>query len=68
MQNFYKLQGKTKKVTLYVTQLEEALNVVQQEYPMMLSMSMVQKHLSDYLFHGLCKQLHDSMSYLYDDT
>ena len=41
MQNFYKLQGKTEKVMLYVTQLE-ALNVVQQEYLMMLSTSEVQ--------------------------
>ena len=68
IQIFYKLQqGKVEKVTLYVTQLEGALNVVQQEYLMMLSASEVQQHLRDFLFHGLCKQLHDSMCYLYDD-
>ena len=50
MQNFYKLQGKTEKVTLYVTQLEGTLNVVQQEYLIMLSASEVQQHLRDWLF------------------
>ena len=52
---------------LYVIQLEGAQNVVQQEYPMMLRMSDVQEHLRDCLFCGLCKQLHNSMPYLYDD-
>ena len=54
-------------ITVYETWLEGALNVAQQEYPMMLSVSEAQKHLRDGLFHGLCKQLHDSMCYLYDD-
>ena len=67
MQNCYKLQqGKTEKVLIYVTHLEGALNMVQQEYPMMLSMSKVQKHPRDQLFHGLGKQLYDSKHYLYD--
>ena len=56
------------KVTLYVTQFEGALYVVQQEYPAMLSQSEVQTNLRDCLFHGLHKQLCDSMHYLYDDT
>ena len=69
MQNFYKLQqGKVEKATLYVTQLEGALNVVQQEYLMMLSTSEVQQHVRDCLFCGLNKQFHDSMHYLYDDV
>ena len=34
----------------------------------MLSVREVQQHLRDCLFHGLHKQLHDSMHYLYDDT
>ena len=51
-----------------VSKLEGALNVVQQEYPMMLSMSEVQNHLRDDLFHRLHKQLYDSMHYLYDDV
>ena len=68
IQFFYKLQqGKTEKVTVYVIQLEGALNAFQQEYPMMLSISKVQKHLRDCHFRGLCKQLCDSMCYLYDD-
>ena len=41
MHNFYKLQGKAGKVTVNVTQLEGALNAVQQEYSTMLSMSEV---------------------------
>ena len=50
MQNIYKLQqGKMENVTL----LEGALDVVQQEYPIMLSVSDVQEHLRDCLFHGL---------------
>ena len=44
MQNFYKLQGKTERMTVYVTQLEGALNAVQQKYPTMLSASMVKKN------------------------
>ena len=69
MQNIYTLQqGKTEKVTLYVTLLEEALNVVQQEYLTILSTNEVQQHLRDRLFHGLHKQLRDSMCYLYDDA
>ena len=45
MQNFYKLQqGKSEKVTVYVTQLERALNACQQEYPKILSMSKVPTH------------------------
>ena len=68
MQNLYKLQqGKTEKVPVYFTHLEGEQNVVQQEYPTMLSMGKVQKYLRDHLFHGLHKQLHDSMCYLYDD-
>ena len=53
MQNFYKLtQGKTEKVPVYVTFLEGVLNVVQQEYPTMLSVSKVQQHLRDVSFIG----------------
>ena len=66
MQIIYKLQqGKTEKVMLYVTQLEGVLNEVQQDYSKKLGVSKVQKHLRDGLFHGLCKQLCDSMCYLY---
>ena len=69
MQKFYKLQqGKTEKVTVYVIQLEGAPNAVQQEYPTMLSVSKVHKKVRDHLFHGIHKQLHDSMCYFYDDT
>ena len=35
---------------------------------MILRANNVQKHLRDFLFHGLCKQLCNSMHYLYDDT
>ena len=69
MQNFYKLQqGKTEKVTVHVTQLEGALNAAQQEYPMMLSTSEVQKHLRDCLFHGLHKQLYVLPVWWYGDN
>ena len=51
---------------VYMTQLEGALNAVQQEHPNMLSMGKFQKHLQDCHFDGLQKQLHDSMHYLYD--
>ena len=33
----------------------------------MLSVGEVQKHLRDYLFHGLHKHLHISMHFLYND-
>ena len=65
MKKNYKLQqNQLEKVTLYVTQLEGALNAVQHEYPLMLSASEVQQHLRECLH----KQLHDSMCYLCDDT
>ena len=68
MQHFYKLQqGKTEKLLICVTHLEGVLNVVQQEHPMMLSMGKFQKQLRDHLFHGFCKQLHDSICHLYND-
>ena len=54
-------------MTVYITQLDGALNVVQQQYSTMLSMSEVQNHLRDHLFHGLHRQLHNSIQYLYDD-
>ena len=41
--------------------------MVQQEYPNMLSAGQVQKHLRDCLFHGLHKQLCNSMPYVYDN-
>ena len=41
--------------------------MVHQEYLAMLSAIEMQQHLRDYLFHGLHKQLHTSMDYLYDD-
>ena len=44
------------------------MNVVQQEYLTMLSANEVQQHLRNQLFHGLIKQLWDSMHYLYDDA
>ena len=54
MQNFYKLQqGKIEKVPVYVTKLKEVLNLVQGDYPNMLSTNEVQKHLRNCLFHGL---------------
>ena len=68
MQNFYKLQqGKMEKVMQYVTQLEEALNAVQQEHLTILSVCKLQQQLKDHRFHKLCKQLHDVMCYLYND-
>ena len=67
IQMFYKLQqGMMEKVPIDVTQLEGVLNVVQQEYPHMLSVGKVLNHLRDCLFHGLHKQLYDSVHYLYD--
>ena len=51
---------------VYVTHLEGTLIAVQQEYPVMLSMSEVQKCLRNHLFHGFHKQLCNSMYYLYD--
>ena len=58
MQNFCKLQqGRMEKVPVYMIQLEEVINTVQQEYPNMMSASKVQKHLHKCLFHELGKQL-----------
>ena len=54
VQNFYKLnQGKMEKVPVCMTQLEGEMNAVKQEYPNMLTVGKVQKHLRDCLFHGL---------------
>ena len=67
-QSFYKLQqGKMEKLLVHVTHLEGMVNVVQQEYPMIVRAIKVQKQLRDCLFHGLHKKLCNSMYYLYDD-
>ena len=52
-------------MAVYVAQLG-GTEWVQQEYLTMLNASEVQKHLRDCLLHGLCKQLHKFMYYLYD--
>ena len=68
MQYFYKMQQRmTEKVPVYVTHLEGTLNVVQQEYPAMLSMSKFQRQQRDHLFHNFHMHFCNSMCYLYDD-
>ena len=60
MKYFYRLQqSKTERVPAYVIHLEGVLNVIQKDFPYMLSLAEVQNHLCDQLFHHLKRSLHD---------
>ena len=58
MQNFYKVtQGNNEKVPSFVVQLEGTLNWIQFKCPG----RMMEQHLKDHLFHGVCKHIHECL-------
>ena len=66
MQNFYKItHGNNEKVPSFATRLEGTLNQIQLQCHRWMTAMEVQQHLKDYLFHGVHKHIHDSISYLY---
>ena len=64
MQNSYKIQkNKMKEVHMYITRLGDALNAVHREHPHSFTEHNVEVHLGDHMFHGLMKNLRDSLQY-----
>ena len=68
MQNFYKVtQSNHEKVPSIAMRLEGTLNQIQLQCPGRITDQEVQEHLKDYLFHGVCKHIRDSIQYLYSN-
>ena len=68
VQNFYKVtQGNHEKVPSFATRLERTLNQIQLKCPGWIADCKVAWHLKDCLFHGVCKNIRDSISYLYSN-
>ena len=66
MQNFYKItQGGSKKVPSFATRLEGTLNQIRIRCPRWIANHEVPWHLKEQLFHGVRKQVRDSIRYLY---
>ena len=66
MQNFYKVtQGNNEKVPSFTTRLEGTLNQIHLKCPGRIADCKVACHLKDRLFHGVCKHIQDSISYLH---
>ena len=68
MQNFYKVtQGNYKKVPSFVTRIETTLNQIRLKCPRRIVDCEVMCHLKDWLFHGVHKNIRDSIRYLHSD-
>ena len=65
MQNFYKAtQGNHKKVPSFTTRLEGTLNQIWLKCSRRIVAHTVACHLKDWLFHGVCKHIRNSIRYL----
>ena len=68
VQNFYKVtQGNHEKVPYFTTKLEGTLNQIQLKCPRRIVDCKVACHLKDWLFHGVCKHIRDSIRYLHSN-
>ena len=68
MQNFYKVtQGNHEKVPSFTTRLEGTLNQIGLKCPSSIVDHKVACHLKDQLFHGVWKQIRDSIRYLHSN-
>ena len=68
MQNFYKVtQGNHEKVPSFATRLEGTLNQIRLKCPRWIADHRVTWHLKDWLFHGVCKNIRDSIRYLHSN-
>ena len=66
MQNFYKVrQGNNEKVPSFTMSLEGTLNQIRLQCPSRMTDLEVQQHLKDCLFHGVHKDICNSVWYLY---
>ena len=66
MQNFYKvIQGNNEKVPSFAMRLEGTANQIQLQCPRSMMDLEAQQHLRDCLFHGVRKNIHGSIQYLY---
>ena len=68
IQNLYKVtQSNHEKVPSFATRLEGTLNQIRLQCLRRITDQEVQKHLKDYLFHGVWKHIRDSICYLYSN-
>ena len=67
MQNFYKISQGNEKVPSFATRLEGTFNQIQIKCPGRIANCKVPGHLKDRLFHGVKKQVRDSIRYLYSN-
>ena len=68
MQNFYNVtQGNHEKVSLFATRLEGTLNQIRLKCPGRIVDHKVMWQLKDWLFHGVCKHIRDSIRYLHSN-
>jgi hypothetical protein len=68
LQDFFQLsQDKGEKVQNFASRLEGALNKIRIRYPNNLTVAEEKRHLKERLFHGMKKNLRDSIRYLFDN-
>ena len=68
MQNFYKVtQGNNEKVPSFTARLEGTLNQIQLKCLRRIVDWEVACHIKDWLFHGVCKHIRDSIRYLHSN-
>ena len=68
MQNFYKVnQGNHEKVPSFTMRLEGTLNQIRLKCPRWIADCEVTWHLKDQLFHGVHKNIRDSIRYLHSN-
>ena len=62
LQNFYRLvQGKSEKVQVFATRLEEALSQIHCHFPHLIGEGEVEHHLRHRFFYGMVKPLQDNV-------
>ena len=68
MQNFYQVtQGNHEKVPTFATRFEGTLNQIRLKCPRQIADHKVTWHLKDRLFHGVHKNIRDSIRYLHNN-
>ena len=68
MQNFYKVtQGNHEKVPSFTTRLEGTLYQIRLKFPGWIAVCKMTWHLKNWLFHGVHKNIRDSIRYLHSN-
>ena len=69
MQEFYGIvQWKSKRVQTFVLHLEQALKVIKQQHPYVMTEEEGAKHLKGHLFHGLKPNICNALLYMHDKS